>query len=135
MSTVRPDPDNRVALRGDRLQITYLPNNREAHDRLVYRWLDTLQKVEEDPLTRMVQRAPIYPRGEAPLSVMGFACGTCRMGADPASSVVNLEGRCQVLANLWIAAASVLPSCPSVGLGLTVIATALRIGAAVQAVL
>ncbi|MFM8278372.1 MAG: GMC oxidoreductase, partial [Cyanobium sp.] len=135
MSTVRPDPDNRVALRGDRLQITYLPNNREAHDRLVYRWLDTLQKVEEDPLTRVVQRAPIYPRGEAPLSVMGFACGTCRMGADPASSVVNLEGRCHELANLWIADASVLPSCPSVGLGLTVIANALRIGAAVQAVL
>jgi choline dehydrogenase-like flavoprotein len=130
---VRPDPENRVTLQGDRLQITYLANNREAHDRLVYRWLDTLKKTEDDPLTQVVQRAPIYPRGEAPLSVMGFACGTCRMGSDPATSVVNLEGRCHGLANLWIADASVLPSCPSVGIGLTVIANALRIGATLGA--
>ena len=133
MSTVLPDPDNRVTLRGDRIQITYLPNNREAHDRLVYRWLDTLKKTEDDPLTQVVQRAPIYPRGEAPLSVMGFACGTCRMGSDPATAVVNLEGRCHGVANLWIADASVLPSCPSVSPGLTVIANALRIGAALLA--
>jgi choline dehydrogenase-like flavoprotein len=133
MSGVRPDPENRVTLQGDRLQITYLANNREAHDRLVYRWLDTLKKTEDDPLTQVVQRAPIYPRGEAPLSVMGFACGTCRMGSDPATSVVNLEGRCHGLANLWIADASVLPSCPSVGIGLTVIANALRIGATLGA--
>ena len=93
------------------------------------------RSTEEDPLTRVVQRAPIYPRGEAPLSVLGFACGTCRMGSDPASSVVNLEGRCHELANLWIADASVLPSCPAVVLGLTVIANALRIGAALQAAL
>ncbi|MFN7898663.1 MAG: GMC oxidoreductase [Synechococcaceae cyanobacterium] len=135
MSTVRPDPENRVTLRGDRIQITYLPNNREAHDRLVYRWLNTIKSIEDDPLTQVVRRAPIYPRGEAPLSVMGFACGTCRMGSDPASAVVNLEGRCHGVANLWIADASVLPSCPSVGLGLTVIANALRIGASLGAAL
>jgi choline dehydrogenase-like flavoprotein len=93
----------------------------------VYRWLDTIQKTEADPLTEVVQRAPIYPRGEAPLSVMGFACGTCRMGSDPASSVVDLQGRCHELANLWIADASVFPSCPAVGPGLTVIAHALRL--------
>ncbi|MFN6133913.1 MAG: GMC oxidoreductase [Synechococcaceae cyanobacterium] len=131
MSSVLPDPENRVSLRGDRIQITYLPNNREAHDRLVYRWLNTLKQTEADPLTQVVRRSPIYPRGEAPLSVMGFACGTCRMGSDPASAVVNLEGRCHELANLWIADASVLPSCPSVSPGLTVIANALRIGATV----
>ena len=45
MSPVLPDPHNRVSLRGDRIQITYQPNNREAHDRLVYRWIDTLKTV------------------------------------------------------------------------------------------
>jgi choline dehydrogenase-like flavoprotein len=55
------------------------------------------------------------------------------MGADPASSVVNLEGRCHELDNLWIADASVLPSCPSVGIGLTVIANALRVAEQVRA--
>jgi choline dehydrogenase-like flavoprotein len=128
MTAVLPDPDNRVTVRGDRIDVAYIANNREAHDRLVYRWLDTIQKTEADPHTQVVRRAPIYPRGEAPLSVMGFACGTCRMGSDPASSVVDLQGRCHELANLWIADASVFPSCPAVGPGLTVIAHALRVG-------
>jgi choline dehydrogenase-like flavoprotein len=126
-SAVLPEPQNRVTVRGERIQIAYLPNNREAHDRLVYRWIDTLKKVEADPLTMVVQSAPVYPRGEAPLSVMGFACSTCRMGSDPTGSVVNLEGRCHEIANLSIADASILPGCPSVGIGLTVIANALRI--------
>jgi choline dehydrogenase-like flavoprotein len=126
-SAVLPDPDNRVTLRNDRIRIHYLPNNLEAHDRLVYRWLDTLQAVEADPLTQVVNRTWIHPRGEAPLAVMGFACGTCRMGADPASSVVDLKGRCHGIGNLTIADASVFPSCPGLSPGLTVIANALRL--------
>ena len=59
---------------------------------------------------------------------MGSVCGTCRMGSNPATSVVDLQGRSHELANLYIADASVFPSCPSVGMGLTVIANALRIG-------
>ena len=90
-----------------------------------------MKRVENDPETTVVQRAPIYPRGEAPLSVMGFSCGTCRMGSDPATSVVSLEGRCYEVENLWIADASVFPGCPAVGPGLTVVANALRIGEAI----
>jgi choline dehydrogenase-like flavoprotein len=58
---------------------------------------------------------------------MGSVCGTCRMGSNPATSVVDLQGRTHELNNLYIADASIFPSCPSVGLGLTVIANALRI--------
>jgi choline dehydrogenase-like flavoprotein len=133
MSPVRPDPHNRVTLRGDRLQVQYLPNNREAHDRLVYRWLDTLKEVEADPETLVVQKAPTHPRGEAPLSVMGYSCGTCRMGENPATSVVNLQGRSHEVANLTIADASILPACPLMGFGLTVIANALRLAASLEA--
>ena len=43
MSEVLPDPHNKVYLQGDQLRINYIPNNREAHDRLVYRWIDTLK--------------------------------------------------------------------------------------------
>jgi choline dehydrogenase-like flavoprotein len=129
MSAVRPDPNNRVLLRGDHLQINYTANNREAHDRLVYRWIDCLKAIEADPLTQVTKPSPVHPRGEAPLSVLGTACGTCRMGADPGTSVVNLQGRSHEVHNLWIVDASVLPSCPSVGIGLTVIANALRVGA------
>ena len=128
MSPVLPDAHNRLTLRGNHLQIHYLPNNREAHDRLVYRWIDTLKKVENDPLCHVVKPSPTHPRGEAPLTVMGSVCGTCRMGSNPATSVVDLQGRSHELANLYIADASVFPSCPAVGMGLTVIANALRIG-------
>jgi choline dehydrogenase-like flavoprotein len=127
MSAVLPDPHNRITLRGNQLQINYLPNNREAHDRLVYRWIDTLKQVESDPECHVVKPAPTHPRGEAPLTVMGSVCGTCRMGSNPATSVVDLQGRSHELSNLYIADASIFPSCPAVGLGLTVIANALRI--------
>ena len=135
MSAVRPDPHNRVTLRGNHLQIHYLPNNREAHDRLVYRWIDTLKQVENDPDCHVVKPAPTHPRGEAPLTVMGSVCGTCRMGSNPATSVVDLQGRSHELSNLFIADASIFPSCPAVGFGLTVIANALRIGDRVLEVL
>jgi hypothetical protein len=131
MSAVRPDPDNRVLLRGEHLKINYTANNREAHDRLVYRWIDCLKAIEADPLTQVTKPSPVHPRGEAPLSVMGTACGTCRMGSDPGTSVVNLQGRSHEVHNLWIVDASVLPSCPSVGIGLTVIANAMRVAAQV----
>ena len=72
-------------------------------------------------------KAPTHARGEAPLSVVGFGCGTCRMGEDAASSVVDPQGKCHELENLYIADSSVFPSCPSVGPGLTVIAMALRL--------
>ena len=126
MSEVAPDPHNKVWLNNDQIRINYIPNNREAHDRLVYRWIDTLKAVENDPLTKVVLKAPTHARGEAPLSVVGFGCGTCRMGTDPTQSVVDSAGRCHDVSNLYIADASVFPSCPSVGPGLTVIGLALR---------
>ena len=135
MTPVLPDPANRVSLRGEQVHIDYLPNCREAHDRLVYRWLSEIQKVDDDPLTPEVRRTVVYPRGEAPLALIGHACGTCRMGSDPATSVVDLQGRCHGLDNLWIADASVFPGCPAVGPGLTVIANGLRVGSAVAAAL
>ncbi|NQV11138.1 MAG: GMC family oxidoreductase [Cyanobacteria bacterium] len=130
-SAVLPDPENRITLRNKRIRIQYLPNNLEAHDRLVYRWLDTLQAVEADPQTQVVKKAWIHPRGEAPLAVMGYACGTCRMGSDPASSVVDLNGRSHEVGNLTVADASVFPSCPGLSPGLTVIANALRLAEAI----
>ena len=133
MSPVLPDPHNRVSLRGDRIQITYQPNNREAHDRLVYRWIDTLKAVEADPECHVVKEAPTHPRGEAPLSAIGYSCGTCRMGDNPATSVVDLQGRSHELVNLTIADASVFPACPAMGFGLTVIANALRIAEGLKA--
>ena len=76
---------------------------------------------------RVVLKAPTHARGGAPMSVVGYGCGSCRMGEDPSSSVVDGFGKCHELDNLYLADASVFPSCPSVGPGLTVIALALRL--------
>jgi len=131
-SPVLPESQNRISLRQGRIQVNYTPNNREAHDRLVYRWIDVLKAVEADRACQVVKAAPTHPRGEAPLSAMGSACGTCRMGDNPATSVVDLDGRSHELTNLTIADASVFPPCPMMGFGLTVIANALRIADAVS---
>jgi hypothetical protein len=55
-----------------------------------------------------------FPPRQNLLSVMGFSCGTCRMGSDSATSVVSLEGRCHELANLWIVGASIFQGCSAV---------------------
>jgi choline dehydrogenase-like flavoprotein len=59
--------------------------------------------------------------------------GTCRMGADPATSVVNIDGRSHRWRNLWITDASVFPSSgggegPSLTIHALSLRTAERIG-------
>jgi choline dehydrogenase-like flavoprotein len=54
--------------------------------------------------------------------------GTCRMGADPASSVVNPDGRVWDWENLYVADASVFPTSLGVNPQVTVMALGLTIG-------
>jgi choline dehydrogenase-like flavoprotein len=54
--------------------------------------------------------------------------GTCRMGADPASSVVDADGRSWDVRNLWICDGSLFPTCGGVNPSLTIQALACRIG-------
>ena len=58
------------------------------------------------------------------ISVMGYACGTCRMGSNPATAL-DLKGRSHEIDNLYIADASVFPELLQRGQG-SVIANALR---------
>jgi choline dehydrogenase-like flavoprotein len=54
--------------------------------------------------------------------------GTCRMGADPATSVVNADGRSWDVPNLWICDGSLFPTAGGVNPSLTIQALACRIG-------
>ncbi|MBF2063054.1 MAG: GMC family oxidoreductase [Calothrix sp. C42_A2020_038] len=121
-----PDPDNRVRIKNSKLYLDYTPNNTEAHDRLIYRWIDILKTVDKtmgNPLSR-----GIYPRAEAPLGVIAHQCGTCRFGEDPKISVLNLDCRTHDVENLYIVDGSFFPSNPAVNPSLTIIANALRVG-------
>jgi len=123
---VLPDPKNRVRLAKDKLRLEYTPNNAEAHDRLVYGWIEVLKSLEKT--LPSLQRGGIHPRGEVPIQVVAHQCGTCRMGTDPTTSVLNLHCRAHDVDNLYVVDSSFMPSCGSVSPALTVMANALRVG-------
>ncbi len=124
---VLPDPNNRIywqqSSRRKKLRYEFTPNNLEAHDRLVYRWLEVLKDLEKN-----APGGTVYPRGEAPIQVVGYQCGTCRMGTDPATSVLDINCRTHEIDNLYVVDSSFFPSCASVSPALTVMANALRVG-------
>ncbi|HEY9826739.1 MAG TPA: hypothetical protein V6D19_14950 [Stenomitos sp.] len=60
-----PDPNNRVRVEEDKLYIDYTPKNLEAHDRLIYRWIDNLKVLEKE--LSGFQRGFMHPRGEIPI--------------------------------------------------------------------
>lgn len=122
-----PDLDNRVRWVGEKLHLDYEANNFEAHDRLVYRWLDVLKAVEAANPSAFNRSA--HPRSTVPVQVVAHQCGTCRFGPDPASSVLNLNCQSHEIDNLYVVDSSFFPSSASVSPGLTVIANALRVGA------
>ncbi|MGL5807804.1 MAG: GMC oxidoreductase [Xenococcaceae cyanobacterium] len=122
-----PDRNNRVRIEKDRLRIEYAPSNVEAHDRLVYKWIDVLKNVEAAQ-PKLFNRRNAHPRSDMPVQVVAHQCGTCRFGEDPATSVLNLDCRAHEVDNLYVVDSSFFPSSASVSPGLTVIANALRVG-------
>ncbi|HEY3813755.1 MAG TPA: GMC family oxidoreductase [Caulobacteraceae bacterium] len=59
--------------------------------------------------------------------------GTCRMGADSASSVVDKDGRSWDIPNLWVCDGSLFPTSGGVNPSLTIQALACRIGGRIEA--
>ncbi|MDM9629785.1 GMC family oxidoreductase [Rhizobium sp. S152] len=58
----------------------------------------------------------------------GHACGTCRFGDDPESSVLDRNNRTHDLQNLFVVDGSFFPSSGGVNPSLTIAANALRVG-------
>lgn len=129
-----PNPNNRIYWKKDthfgrqrkKLRYEFTPNNWEAHDRLVYRWMGVLREMENSGIG--LRSGSLYPRGESPIQVVGYQCGTARMGTDPATSVVDLNCRTHEIQNLYVVDSSFFPSCASVSPALTIMANALRVG-------
>ncbi len=121
-----PNPDNRVQIREGKLYVEYQANNTEAHERLIYRWIDTLKAIEKN-LDGFQQNA-LHPRGEVPIQVMANQCGTCRFGEDPTTSVLDPNCRTHDVENLYVVDGSFFPSNAAVSPALTIMANALRVG-------
>jgi choline dehydrogenase-like flavoprotein len=121
-----PASNNRVRLENNKVWIDYTPNNLEAHDRLLYRWMDILKTMEK----RLdgFQPGVMHPRGEVPIQVMANQCGTCRFGDDPTTSVLDRNCRTHDVDNLYVVDGSFFPANAGMSPALTIIANALRVG-------
>ncbi len=113
-----PLPENRVDLAPDgRIRLRYRETNRKAQEKLMDVLEEKLRPLGFDQFLRVAM----------PLGVVNHQCGTCRMGTDPAASVVGVDGRTHEVRNLYLADASVFPSSAASNPTLTIAANAFRI--------
>jgi choline dehydrogenase-like flavoprotein len=122
-----PTPEGRVSLDPAvkdifglavaRVRIDKHPRNKQVADRLLDRGVEVLKRMGGRDLYRSSRGAPST----------NLPAGTCRMGGDPRSSVVDASCRVHELDNLYIADASTWPTGGSVPPTWTVYANALRI--------
>ena len=107
-----------------RICLSYTPNNVESFTRLKDRWVDTLKKAGHAE-TSIPFHA--YFKKRIPLEGVGHQNGTCRMGDDPATSVLDANCKAHSLDNLYVVDASCFVSASAVNPSLTIIANSLRI--------
>jgi choline dehydrogenase-like flavoprotein len=107
-----------------RIQLSYTPNNVESFNRLKDRWVDVLKKAGH-ATTSVPLHA--YFKKRIPLEGVGHQNGTCRMGNDSATSVLDAHCKAHDLDNLYVVDASCFVSASAVNPSLTIIANAIRV--------
>jgi choline dehydrogenase-like flavoprotein len=107
-----------------RIQLSYTPNNVEPFERLKDRWVDILKKAGHANASIPLHA---YFKKRIPLEGVGHQNGTCRMGTDPATSVLDPHCKAHDLDNLYVVDASCFVSASAVNPSLTIIANAIRI--------
>jgi choline dehydrogenase-like flavoprotein len=107
-----------------RIQLSYTPNNVKSFERLKDRWVDILKR-SGHATTSIPLHA--YFKKRIPIEGVGHQNGTCRMGEDPSSSVLDPNCKAHDLDNLYVVDASCFVSASAVNPSLTIIANAIRI--------
>ncbi len=120
-----PRPESRIRYDGDRVVLNVEENNLEAAVRLRQKLKDLLAPMRAWPT--LIERR-LYLGKDIPISGTAHQAGTMRFGADPATSVLDLDCKAHELDNLYVADASFFPSIGAVNPTLTIIANALRVG-------
>ncbi|MGL4309412.1 MAG: FAD-dependent oxidoreductase [Paracoccaceae bacterium] len=116
MSEDLPNPESRVTLKNGQIVLDWKRSNWDAHAALVAKLKAKLRAAGY----------PIVLSRAFDRRTPSHQCGTARMGADPANSVVDTFCRSHDHSNLFITDASVLPTSAAVNPALTVAALALR---------
>ena len=112
-----PRPDNRVTVDGDKIMISWTPNNLTPHRELVKR------------VSRAVRRAgyPIALTERMGIATNSHMCGTAVAGTDPSASVLDPNCRSHDVSNLFVVDGSFFPSSAALNPALTIAANALRV--------
>ncbi len=119
-----PRPENRIFYDGSRVVLDLTEGNMEGHHRLKKKLAQMMSRAGAHPV--LLERS-LYFGTDIPIAGTAHQAGTARFGADPASSVLDLDCRAHELDNLYVADASFFPSIGAVNPTLTIIANALRV--------
>ncbi len=120
-----PDPDNRVMVKNGQTALHYQANNMKPFQRLIHRWKQVMREVDNQDT---VLPLSWYFSKILPVGAIAHQVGTCRFGADPATSVLDLNCKAHDLDNLYVVDGSFFPSSAAVNPSLTIMANAMRVG-------
>ncbi|HYV37769.1 MAG TPA: GMC family oxidoreductase, partial [Gemmataceae bacterium] len=121
-----PDPNNRISVNGaGEIQLAYKFNNQEPTKRLLAKLKGMLEHLDCHP--HLIPNN-LYLSKSIPIAGVGHQSGTCRFGADPKTSVLDVNCKAHELDNLYVVDTSFFPSIGAVNPSLTAIANALRVG-------
>jgi choline dehydrogenase-like flavoprotein len=122
-----PRLENRVTVRADgRIALAYKPTNETPKKRLYHELKSMLAHLGMHPDHLLPRHA--YLKNEIPVAGVAHQAGTCRFGADPATSVLDRDCRAHEVDNLYVVDTSFFPSIGAVNPALTAMANALRVG-------
>lgn len=121
-----PRSENRISLTKEGgIQLEYTPNNQEPTRRLKAKLRDMLEHLDLHP--HLIPNN-VYLSKSIPIAGVGHQSGTCRMGTDPQTSVLDVNCKAHELDNLYVVDTSFFPSIGAVNPSLTAIANAMRVG-------
>jgi len=126
-----PKPENRVTTDADgSVHMAYEMTNDDEADRLY----GELKKIlnHTGMAEHHVLRKNFYMDMSIPVAGCAHQAGTCRFGADPATSVLDVNCKAHELDNLYVVDTSFFPSIGAVNPALTAMANALRVGEHLQ---
>lgn len=114
-----PDPNNRVLPDGDSVKLIWRLNNHVPNRKLA---------LEVKKMMRAFGHVLIFEK-QGGIAQTSHQCGTIRMGADPASSVLDPLCKTWEIDNLYVVDGSFFVSSAAVNPSLTIAAQALRVAA------
>jgi choline dehydrogenase-like flavoprotein len=121
-----PRPDNRITVdRDGNVHLSKTYHNEEPHRRLLAKLKGLLGEL--GCAERAIPRFSVLDQ-RIPLAGIAHQCGTVRFGADPATSVLDVNCKTHDLDNLYVVDTSFFPSSSAVNPALTAMANALRVG-------